>query len=151
MSTLPVSHPQHAMLTALAMAQAGMGDHDTAAALVTQIREAFGDDGVLESMTMWADAAGLFAWPDTPKGEPVGLTFRDGTTNQDVSVDDATYGQRWAGRWIAARKAMDVDTARALLDAAGADRRTEECVAGVLYLAARTVDVALDDMIGGTE
>lgn len=148
---LPVPHPRHLILSATAMERIAASDPDGALKAVTEIQNVFGDPGLLESMVMWADAAGAFAWPETPRGDPVPLHYQYVDTKEDVPADDVPYGQRWAGRWIAARKADDRDTAQALIDSAAADDMLDDCIAAVLYVAAHTVDGALDEIIGETE
>jgi hypothetical protein len=135
---IPAIPPHVHLLATLALEHAIVEEWAEARALFADLVAEHGAAGLFTCLTSWADSV-IAAQPVTVgPGAVVALNMINADTG--VSGDEHVPPEAlWAGRYMAARAARDLDTTLALNAAAKASGKMDECALAVLVCAATTV------------
>ena len=109
-------------LASQALLMAVLDQDNQARRMIQLIHDRYGAPAVFDAMLLWTDT---YAQMLGPSSAPVQLVFTHRGIPGFVSADDVPPPVAWAGRFISARVARDVDQTQALLQTLPDDPREQ--------------------------
>lgn len=127
------------ILAGQVLGHARQGEWDKAGSVLNDLTEIHGAEGI-EVLAFGVADTLIFHQRGSHPGQPVAPLWIDDASGRVHSVDDVPLTRRWAGRFLAARAASDVDMCVALWNS-GNDNQFTANVCALVELAAETLNM----------